>query len=60
MTAEPCSGFLLHGQERLVGLGERKDGNLGANVQVARGLKEVAGVLPGHVGDTANLALAPE
>ena len=53
-------GFVADGEEGLVGVGEGEDVGAWLDLQFGGELEEVAGVLAGHVGDAANLALAPE
>ena len=48
------------GNQGLVGVVEREDGGAGADAEVGGDFEEVTGVGAGHIGDTANLALAPE
>ena len=51
---------MLDGEESGVGVVQRKFRDAGLDVEVVRDLEEVAGVVAGHVGDAANLTLAPE
>jgi len=64
MTAEPCSvSFLTARRSPFASSSEkveREDGDLRLDVEVLAGPEEVAGIDTGHVGDAADLALAPE
>ena len=51
---------VLQRQQRFVGLLQREHGDLGPEPDLARQLKEIAGVGAGHVGDTADLPLTPQ
>src|ERR1035441_3785548 len=53
-------GFVFDGEEGCVGFAKREGSDLGAEFEREGDLEEVVGVLPGHVGDGADLALAPE
>src|ERR1700728_2671635 len=58
--ARSVGGFVLYRLQGLVGLIEREDLDLGLDADFAGTVEIVAGVLAGHVGYAADLALAPE
>jgi hypothetical protein len=52
--------FLFDSGQSAIGIGERKCDHRRTQADVARESEEVAGILAGHVGHAAQLALAPE
>src|ERR1700679_2289937 len=58
--AGAVGGFVLDGLEGFVGLVEGEYLDLGFDIDFGSELEVVAGVGAGHVGDAADLALAPE
>ena len=52
--------FFLDRQKSVVCLIQGKDGNLGPNIEIVGDRQEVSRILPGHVGYTAYLPLAPK
>jgi hypothetical protein len=52
--------FFFHSEERLIRIIEREDCSVRTDVEVMSNLEKVAGILPRHIGYTADLTLAPQ